>query len=808
MRYSKFFQYIHSTNRALIFLVSFFMPCLLAVGQRSIAIHKTSGPIKIDGIADEADWTAYLEEGDFIQNSPESGQPSRRNTQVAILYDDAYLYVLGVMHVPDREEINRRFTQRDDSGNSDVFAVQLDPFGEAREGYEFAVTAAGVQVDKKLSATDNYMDFNVVWGSEVRIQDDRWVAELKIPFNSIRFPKDEITNFRINFERVSSHLNEDAYWNPVLPQVDGFLNQFGKLTDLGNVAPPINLSLVPFTSVIYGDGPGIESTTKFTGGLDMKYVIDHAYTLDVSLIPDFSQALSDDRILNLTPFEVQYNENRQFFVEGTELFDKGGYLYTRRIGDTPINRGGYSLTAGERVVKDPANANILNLIKFTGRSRNGLSVGMLNGVTARSEATLEDDLTGAQRDVETGPLTNYNAFVLDKTLKNNSSITLLNNSVIRDGANTDNNLTALLYRWYDKDRNWSMYFKKAISQRYATDGAEFGHQYYAYLSRVGGNWTGGTSANLVDDEFDNNELGFLDRNNELKLRADLVYTKNDPKTIFSQYQIGLDHNRSYYASLMGLEASTYKLLSNGTLKKNNHTIFFELTAAQAGRDYFEARIKDQAFNTPGYSEVFAEYQTNPNKSVYFAGYAGWVNYLHSSIYSTNTYTGLFLRANAGQHVQISLDQDYSTTPGSAGYIMLEEGASIFGKRSIRELTNTVSLDIAVDPRSSFSVRLRHYWIQVDYSDQFSLTSDAELVTNGFVIDVDEQDDNYNTVNVDFVATWQFAPASQLSLSYKSGAEYFNNGIRSGYGENLSSTLDQENDRTISLKATYFWGAGK
>ena len=99
--------------------------------------------------------------------------------------------------------------------------------------------------------------------------------------------------------------------------------------DVKKINPPINLSFNPFVSVVDEKSPNGDSKTTFNGGLDLKYVYNNAYTLDMSLIPDFSQAPSDDQIFNLSPFEVKYNENRQFFVEGTEIFDKGSYLYTR-----------------------------------------------------------------------------------------------------------------------------------------------------------------------------------------------------------------------------------------------------------------------------------------------------------------------------------------------------------------------------------------------------------------------------------------------------------------------------------------------
>ncbi|MEM6684983.1 MAG: carbohydrate binding family 9 domain-containing protein, partial [Bacteroidota bacterium] len=233
-----------------------FVLCSMTVSaQRTIQIHKVSSPISIDGVADEADWKQHRIAEHFTQTRPDNGKPSIRKTEVAILYDESYLYVLGIMHVESKAEINSQLSARDDVGNADVFAIQIDPFGETREGYDFTVTAANVQTDLKLSQNNAYENFNVVWESAVKLYETQWIAEFKIPFNSIRFPKEAMNNFKINFQRVSTKLNEESFWNPIRPEVDGFLNQFGQLTGLPKITPPLNLSFLPFVSVVNEKSP-------------------------------------------------------------------------------------------------------------------------------------------------------------------------------------------------------------------------------------------------------------------------------------------------------------------------------------------------------------------------------------------------------------------------------------------------------------------------------------------------------------------------------------------------------------------------
>ncbi|QHI37200.1 hypothetical protein IMCC3317_25780 [Kordia antarctica] len=784
-----------------------FYTCILfsmsLLAQNSIQIHKITAPISIDGIADEADWKQFAQAGNFTQTRPNNGEKSIRNTEIAVLYDESYIYVLGILHVATKEEISKQLTARDDTGNADFFAIQIDPFGETREGYDFTVTAANVQSDIKLSQNNSYANFNVVWESAVKLYDDKWIVEFKIPFNSIRFPKDAMDNFKVNFQRVSTKLNEESYWSPIKPNVDGFLNQFGKLEGLPKITPPLNLSFYPFVSVVNEKSPDGSSKTTLNGGLDVKYVHDNSYTLDVSLIPDFSQALSDKQIFNLSPFEVRFNENRQFFVEGTEIFDKGGYLYTRRIGGVPINKNRISLAENEEITKNPIASNILNLVKITGKSSKGFSIGVLNGITAKSEASIQNTATNEFRNEQTNPFTNYNALVFDQTLKNNSSITFLNNSVWRSGNDYDSNLSALLFRGYTKNRTYSLYVKKAISQKYFSDKkAEFGHEYYAYLSKVSGNWTGGISAKLLDETFDTNDFGFLPRNNEFSVRATVNYQNNNPKKWFNQYSVGIDHSQRYYYSLFEKELAYYKLLGSATFK-NNSQFFGSFAFIEKRQDFFEPRTKDRNFNKPAQLESFLEYQTNRNKNVWFAGYLVHVKTLNSEVFSDEFIAGYGVKAQLGQHVSLNFSQDITNIPSNAGFVTHENEDLIFGRRSVQELTNTFEASYAVFSKLSMNLRVRHYWIQVDYKDQFTLNAQGNLDRNNYTIDPNDFDDNFNSFTVDYTARWQFAPASELSFNYKLGANLFNNQINSGYGTNLKNTVKQDNSNTVSLKMTYF-----
>ena len=210
----------------------------------------------------------------------------------------------------------------------------------------------------------------------------------------------------------------------------------------------------------------------YNGGLDLKYGINESFTLDATLVPDFGQVRSDDQVLNLSPYEVKFNENSPFFMEGTELFSKGGIFYSRRIGSKP---NGYDnaydqLDANEVVTSNPSESTLINATKISGRTQSGLGIGIFNAMTRNMHATIKDTLSEDIREVLTGPFTNYNMIVVDQSLKNNSYVSFVNTNVRRNAEKDDYyytaNVTATDFRIQDRSRQYSISGKAALSQKY------------------------------------------------------------------------------------------------------------------------------------------------------------------------------------------------------------------------------------------------------------------------------------------------------------------------------------------------------
>ncbi|MEO0403968.1 MAG: DUF5916 domain-containing protein, partial [Bacteroidota bacterium] len=410
-----------------------------AIVKKELSATRISESMVIDGILEEPFWANAQGATGFIQNRPNPGSAATETTVVKILYDDEFLYIGAEMHDTDADSILHQLSARDNIENSDMFGLWISSFCDGINAFEFMVTPDGVQLDALVSTNGEDFNWNAVWQCNTRIHDTGWTAEFKIPYSAFRFAEADEQVWDVNFFRNIRRRREQSFWQFVDPVAPGFIQQSGTLNNIKDIEPPIRLFFYPYASAYYEtskDSEGVrQDGNQFNGGMDIKYGINESFTLDMTLIPDFGQVQSDNQVLNLSPFEVRFNENRQFFTEGTELFSKGDLFYSRRIGESPINASDAydSLEEGESVKEIPIETQLLNATKISGRNKNGLGFGMLNAVVNGADAVIEDSL-GNTRSVQVAPFTNYNIMVFDQNLKNNSYFSLVNTNVLSNGS--------------------------------------------------------------------------------------------------------------------------------------------------------------------------------------------------------------------------------------------------------------------------------------------------------------------------------------------------------------------------------------
>jgi hypothetical protein len=236
---------------------------------------------------------------------------------------------------------------------------------------------------------------------------------------------------------------EKYSWNYIDSKIGTFTQQNGTLEGIENIKTPTRLFFLPYASFYTYANANQKTYGEMKGGLDIKYGINDAFTLDAMLIPDFGQTKYDDRILNLSPFEQQFNENRAFFTEGTDLFSKGNLFYSRRIGGPPVHHP--ETKPNEEVIENPNSVELYNATKISGRTKGGLGIGYLNAVTKKTYATIKNTDTQETKAVIVEPLTNYNIIVFDQRFHKNSSVSFINTNVTRNGSFRDGNVSALVW---------------------------------------------------------------------------------------------------------------------------------------------------------------------------------------------------------------------------------------------------------------------------------------------------------------------------------------------------------------------------
>ena len=289
---------------------------------KNITAVRINGGAKIDGILDEDFWQKAPRSGEFTQYQPDEGKPASESTFVRVAYDDEALYVGMEMYDSEPDKIISRLTRRDREVQADLINVIVDSHHDHQTAYGFTVYSSGTQKDGYRFDDTNFDDsWDAVWESAAKKTNWGWTAELRIPFQCLRFACEENPTWGIYFSRQISRKNELDRWVYIPEKTNGFVSYFGHLKGLENITAPKRLEILPY-AVSYEQTEaktlGNPNGRDFFGnsGFDLKYGITSNITLNATVNPDFGQVEQDQTILNLSTFETEYPEKRPFFLEG------------------------------------------------------------------------------------------------------------------------------------------------------------------------------------------------------------------------------------------------------------------------------------------------------------------------------------------------------------------------------------------------------------------------------------------------------------------------------------------------------------
>lgn len=302
-----------------------------------LGISRIELPFSIDGTLDEPAWESSAPIRDFWLHFPLDDARPRHATEVRLAYNDEFIY-LGIVCYDSSAQVIQTLRRDSRINDSDAFYVILDPLNEKTNGFAFQVNAAGAQAEALISIEDIDLNWDNKWYSATRQYEDRWTAELAIPFRALRY-EENIQEWGINFGRIDRKRNEEHTWTRVPLQFPA--HDFGYLGVLSwDVPPPkvnSNISLNPFVTARADQSGNDEAALDGAFGLDAKVAVTSSLNLDLAVNPDFSQVEVDQQVTNLTRFNIFFPERRTFFLENSDVFNAFGVgsvqpFFSRRIG--------------------------------------------------------------------------------------------------------------------------------------------------------------------------------------------------------------------------------------------------------------------------------------------------------------------------------------------------------------------------------------------------------------------------------------------------------------------------------------------
>ena len=803
----------------------------------------TEKPV-IDGVLDDAAWQTGNWAGDFTQWIPNEGAKPSHPTHLKILYDDENIYVGIRAFDGEPEKISRKLGRRD-IFFGDIVGLNFDSYHDQRTGFEFNVTAAGQKIDLLLWNPLNWdVSWDAVWYAETAMEDSAWTAEFQIPLSQLRYSSGYEQVWGLHCWRWIDRLQEESDWEPQSSTGPGILFQFGELHGIKGLPKSRRFEVLPYslgkvrtfkkeTANPFADQG---HSTVATAGLDVKIGLTNNFTADVTINPDFGQVEADPSEINLTAFETFFDEKRPFFLEGGNIFlletDDANVFYSRRIGQTPTYMPDL---LNQQYMKYPENTNILMATKISGKTADGLAVGILESVTASEHAEISS-LRGIEK-VEVKPLTNYFIGRLQQDFKAGNTvlggiITATNRDVTATHLEflSSNAYTAgldFLHHWNDKEFYVDAKFlgshitgsREAITSLQTASARYCQRPDAAYLdfdstrtqlSGHGGSveigkkskglWRYSTAVRWHSPGLELNDLGFMQRSDFIKQENAISYFINRPVSIFRTYSIGLVQFNNW-------DYAPDHLSSSGQLKLrfeflNKWTVS---TSAAVSSGALDTRILrgGPGMRIPWHWNLTTSLQTDPSRRMSAFVNINTIRVTHKSgrFYSINP--GVTLQPTNPLKIEVSLN--YESNIDELQYTDTKSVNStdryILGKLNQKTLGLTFRVDYNFTPELSVQYYGSPFASVGAYSDFKSVTNPrADAYNERFTfIDVTpagkdyraeesymfaNPDFNFNQLRSNLVCRWEYRPGSQLYLVWSQDRTSF----RQPGGDSVSKTL--------------------
>ncbi len=828
----------------------------------------TAKPV-IDGKLNDACWKTGEWGGDFTQWIPKEGAKPSQETQFKILYDDKNLYVAIRAFDKEPEKISRKAGRRDEFLGEQA-GVNFDSYHDHRTGFEFSVTAAGQKIDLILTnPMVGDLDWNAVWYVKTGLEDSAWVAEYEIPLSQLRYSNDMEQVWGLHVWRWIDRLSEESDWEPQTSTSPGMLYLFGELHGIKDLPKSRRIEIMPYTLgklktfEKVPQNPFAKNGNSFAGnmGLDAKIGLSSNFTADLTINPDFGQVESDPSVMNLTAFETLYEEKRPFFLEGKNIFKfelgDANLFYTRRIGHTPVYRPELETN---QYLDYPDNTSILSAVKISGKSKNGLAVGVLHSLTAGENAQLSTN--GIKKDLRVEPLTSYTVGRVQQDFNEGTTVLggifTATNRFINDQYLEFQNRNAftggidLLHQWNKKE----FYVDARIIGSTINGSAEAirnlqlsSARYYqrpdvnhlnydpnrTQLSGQGGRikigkgskglWRYFTEINWRSPGLDLNDIGFMQMADLITQETEISYFVNKPVSIFRTYSVALNQSNEWDYGFNYLNSglkftSSFELLNRWKISPSVH--------------YINERLDNRFLRgggsilLPALWEGSLSLQSDASKKFYAklsANHegAGKDNYRNSVVEATAT----VIPYNV---LKLSASINYSENMDNLQYVetkvLNHANKYILSRLNQKTLGATFRIDYNISPEISIqyygspfaSVGKYAELKEVTnpradaYADRFALLN-AQFSDNAYHVAASNGNQAYSVSNPDFtfnqfrsnlVFRWEYRPGSQLFFVWGNERTGWKNDSNTSVGKAINQLKDASPTNVFLIKLSYWF----
>jgi hypothetical protein len=807
----------HLAGAMLALIVLAYLPALSGDGARTVHAVHVGIPPRIDGLLDDTVWNETTPATDFLQLDPDEGQPASERTEIRVIYDDDAVYFGCMFYDSEPGKIVSRLTRRDNEIESDRGSIRIDSYHDHQTAFEFTFNPAGVKIDilQYDDADREDESWDVVWDLETRILPNGWSAEVRVPFRALRYQMDRSgdgeTEWGINFFRYISRKQESDRWVFTPKNESGFVSRFGHLVGLKNLPAPRQVEVLPFVLGKQQNEPARpyqDRRREFeaNAGLDLKYGLSNNFVLDATVNPDFGQVEADPAVLNLTTLETFYPEKRPFFIEGTQIIrfstfgdDFGpGMFYSRRIGRA-ILVDEVQIPDGGKLTSFPQTTSILGAAKLSGKTTDGLSIGVLQAFTREERATVADS-DGNSSDQIVEPFAHYNVIRLRQDVLENSNFGVIMTSVAKDGRFPA--LTA--------GTDWKLRFESNTYQ--LTGFLAFSRSTNDVSERVNGSagkiefsqiaakhWLWSLAGDFTSKRYNINDVGFFFRPNDYGSVATLTYRENRPQSFYRRYNVGLFlHERRNFD---GVNLYRETKLESEVLLGSYWTLAADVAADFGKLDDRETR-GNGLYQRPHPYAVSLGVETDNRDPVVaeFSQTFGWDTKTKREIGSE-----LILELKPLTWMEWTAEMEYRRIRDLEAWVTnvdlaTGEVASIFADRSTDELGLTVRSTITFTRDLTLQLYGQVFLAKGHFENFRQLVGTSAFVPFAYS---ENPDFNEQQLNSNLVLRWEYLPGSVLFLVWSQAREGETGNYFTGLSKNLGDTFRAPPSNVFLLKISYW-----